>query len=245
MKIYHKIKIHKGYVRDPFMKSEKWIYRRATTDYFKSNYNLTPSQVWNICNGYDKDELHYCKYCGKLLTYKNLGKGFGNSCSLRCSVRLAYKDPSFKEFNRKHLTALARSPEGRLRARKHAMSLFIINTQSSLELDIISYLSAYFPVQSKYYIPGSDYLHPYDLYVKLPNCDLLIEVDGDYWHSGKNPKWDYNKDKDREINALKYGYKFLIIRESDYINNRYIAYVKSLISGIYPPFKDMHKFMKS
>lgn len=80
----------------------------------------------------------------------------------------------------------------------------------------------------------------YDIYI--PDLNMLIEYNGDYWHCNpKKYKADYfnikvnmtakeiwARDAAKEKLALKYGYNFLTIWESDYRNNRGII-IKKII----------------
>ena len=102
--------------------------------------------------------------------------------------------------------------------RSISMSLAIAKSnkfRSKQELECLNYLSNYFITKSQYRIIGSNYMHPYDIYVLLPNgIQLLIEFDGDYWHKDTN----YKDDK-REQVANMYGYGYIVIKGSDY--NKY------------------------
>lgn len=112
--------------------------------------------------------------------------------------------------------------------------------QSDPEVKIAKYLSNYFEVRQQFQIPNSGYLHPYDMLVSLPGIELLIEFDGDYYHSPKCRYYDSVADAEREIQAKKHNYEFLVIKESDYWNNQELKFVKSRISDYYPEFADMH-----
>lgn len=112
---------------------------------------------------------------------------------------------------------------------------------SEPERHINEYLSKYFEVISQYLIPKIKYPHPYDMLVKLTNgIDLLLEFDGQFWHSPKNPGWDPKKDQLRSELAEKYGYKFLVIREEDYRKKGNLKFVKSQIAKFMPEFANMH-----
>lgn len=105
--------------------------------------------------------------------------------------------------------------------------------QSKLERYIIDYLSNYFDVKPQYVIEGTR--HPFDALIKLPTCNLMLEVDGDYWHRDQ----DYDNDW-REQLALSNGYQYLVIKESSFHRNKGLKYVKKRINEFYPGFIDMH-----
>jgi hypothetical protein len=109
---------------------------------------------------------------------------------------------------------------------------------SNAESRILNYLKNYFEVYPQFIIDG--YYHPYDMLVKLTNgIDLLIEYDGDYWHSSRNPRWDSYKDAQREFDAVGNGYEFLIIKESEFRKGD-LKFVKSQVAKFMPEFANMH-----
>ena len=75
----------------------------------------------------------------------------------------------------------------------------------------------------------------YDFYI--PSKNLIIEVDGDFWHCNPNtkhkiPKYDSQKkniirDKEKNITAKKQGYNIIRLWESDINNN--IKQVKKIL----------------
>lgn len=111
--------------------------------------------------------------------------------------------------------------------------------RSKNEIYICNYLSKYFEVIPQYYIPDSNYKHPYDMLIKLPIGNVLLEYDGNYIHNSSSSKLNL-KDKLREIIADQYNYKIVIIKQHAFESNGRLKYVKSRISELYPEFADMH-----
>lgn len=95
MNIYRELKSVNGYVTDPFNQEEVLIYKRSTGNYFLKTYGLTLEQVWNICNGYPKDEIHKCPICGRELKFRNLNNGYYSTCSFSCRAKLAWTDNDY------------------------------------------------------------------------------------------------------------------------------------------------------
>lgn len=113
MKVYRKLIIEDGYVLDPFIEEEKWIYRRNTSVYFLEEYNLTLSQVWNIVNEFDKDFIHRCPICNKPLSFRSLSRGFYKACNQSHSMIHKFKDPEYLEY----MTDILNSVESQARGR--------------------------------------------------------------------------------------------------------------------------------
>lgn len=90
--IYHKtdsgLIIKDSYILDPFWNDEVWIYGSFSKRYFKSNYNLDNSQVWNLVQGLNKDHIHMCNNpeCDNQCYFMNLSRGFTKSCCSSCST---------------------------------------------------------------------------------------------------------------------------------------------------------------
>lgn len=101
MKIYREFKIIEGtWALDPFKEDEVWINRRWFGKYFKENYDLEQFQVWNILNGFDKNQKHYCKLssCDKEVNFISLSKGFQSFCNSSHGLLYRYEsDPKFYE----------------------------------------------------------------------------------------------------------------------------------------------------
>lgn len=100
-----------------------------------------------------------------------------------------------------------------------------------LELENIKHIHSY-------YIKDGDFRKIYDFY--LPEYNILIEVDGDFWHYNPKTQNNINKYKAQIINiendqiknkwALDNGYKLLRFWESD-INNNIIEVKKTLLEN--------------
>jgi very-short-patch-repair endonuclease len=101
-----------------------------------------------------------------------------------------------------------------------------------LQLENIKYIHSF-------YIKRPGFNKIYDFY--LPNCNTLIEVDGDFWHCNPNTKFKLPEYKSQEINiindeiknnwALDNGYKLLRFWESD-INNNILEVKRILLEHI-------------
>ena len=108
---------------------------------------------------------------------------------------------------------------------------------SKFELEIVEYLKCFFPVHQQFHINESKFHHPYDLKVDLPNgIELLIEADGDYWH---NRGW---YDKLRGKVAIKHGYAYLEIRQSEYNKNGRLKYLKRRVSEFFPDLMNWSRY---
>lgn len=84
--------IEDGYVLDPFIHEEKWIYRSVMTMYFQEMYELTLQQVYNLATGHDIDYNPTCPICGKKVAFRGLAGGYQETCSLSHSVKLCMED---------------------------------------------------------------------------------------------------------------------------------------------------------
>jgi len=105
---------------------------------------------------------------------------------------------------------------------KHVRNKRANHSESKPEKDIRKYLiSKGIKVIAQYQIPNEP--HHFDFY--LPDYNLLAEFDGTYWHRSQ----DYNNDP-RQILAEKYNYRYLVIKESDYVTKGRLKYVKSRFS---------------
>lgn len=99
-----------------------------------------------------------------------------------------------------------------------ARSRWIINNKddiprSRLEMTVVRKLrNLGYTVKINYQI--NEFYHPYDAYVVEKHC--LVEIDGDYWHSKRNPKYKPERDKLRGVKALEEGYNFYLLKESEY-----------------------------
>lgn len=95
---------------------------------------------------------------------------------------------------------------------------------SRTECYVALYLSFFYSIIQQYAISGEK--HVYDIYI--PRFNLLIEYDGNRWHR--------NKKHDAEIDeiAKSHGYRIMRIKESDYMKNGRLKYVKYLFSQIDP-----------
>lgn len=154
------------------------------------------------------------------------------------------KDPesAYKKISKSN-TGKKRSLEAKAKYSKAAVirNASNMHTVSNPELHIKSYLMRYgFEFKSQYVIILGEFHHSYDFLIKLPNgIKLLMEYDGEYWHSSKNPKWSLEKDLKRETVAKELGYQFCVIKSSGYDKDN-LKYVKSKIAKFYPEFADMH-----
>lgn len=91
---------------------------------------------------------------------------------------------------------------------------------SRTECYVALYLAQFYTVIQQYKIPQSP--HVFDIYI--PKYNLMIEYDGDRWHKDKK--------HDREIDkvAIANGYRILRIKESKYLSEGRLAYVKKCMS---------------
>lgn len=93
-----KFKAFGHYQYDHISRNPELILSRNFSLYLKYHYNITLSQYWNICNGFDKDEKHYCKYCGAELQFSGLGNGgFSEYCGLSCHDLMMWQNPEYRK----------------------------------------------------------------------------------------------------------------------------------------------------
>lgn len=111
------------------------------------------------------------------------------------------------------------------------------NYRSTAEIQIAEGLSKFFDVTPQFIIKGVR--HAYDMLIKFPGVNLLLEYDGDYYHSSRCRFHDPVKDAQRKIDAESNGYGFLIIKEREFKKYGF-SIVKSKISEYYPPILDMN-----
>lgn len=91
---------------------------------------------------------------------------------------------------------------------------------SKTECYIAFYLAQFYTVIQQFKIPQSR--HIFDIYI--PKYNLIIEYDGDKWHKDKK------HDRDIDNLALSNGFKILRIKESKYLKEGRLAYVKKCLS---------------
>lgn len=107
--IYRKIRNYIEYL-DQLKESETYISCYKMVRYLNDNYNLTPSQYYNLIVYNDIDKKHYCKICGKELKLISIRYAYYETCSKSCSSSLVVKklksenrfifdDPEFKKGN--------------------------------------------------------------------------------------------------------------------------------------------------
>lgn len=102
---------------------------------------------------------------------------------------------------------------------------------SNLERKIANYVRTRFPRTTiQYGIPETNLPHPFDIYV--PELNLLIEIDGSYWHEQKT-EWD----EECERIAKQYGYNVERISwdENKYLADGELAQMADLILDKYQP----------
>jgi hypothetical protein len=91
MKVYRNLIYKDGYLLDPFIEEETWIYRRNITKYFQDKYNLNPQQLWNTVNGNPLNYIPKCPICGNPVNFNKLSRGFNETCSASCHTKLQIK----------------------------------------------------------------------------------------------------------------------------------------------------------
>lgn len=114
-------------------------------------------------------------------------------------------------------------------------------SQSKKEKSLVKMLRKRFYVKIQAYISNS-YHHPYD--ILLVDFMTLIEFDGDYWHSKKNPNWSKSHDERRRIEAERRGYTFIIVKESEWDKSKSKVMTK-IIREITKKYKLSHQEFSS
>lgn len=113
-------------------------------------------------------------------------------------------------------------------------------TVSKLELSICDIFSQYYKIETQYVFENqSTYISAFDIYI--PDLNLLVEVNGDFWHmnpkiyspdyinpmSNISAKHKWHLDKVKMMKARRHGFNVEVIWESDYKSKK-----ESIILGI-------------
>lgn len=105
---------------------------------------------------------------------------------------------------------------------------------SKPEKEIFEYLHFFYPKSmSQYQIKGHSHL--FDIYI--PELNLLIEFDGEYYHRNQ----DYDNDW-REKLARDHGYEYLVIKESDWRKQGWLGFVKREVAKFDPELLNRSRF---
>ncbi len=98
--------------------------------------------------------------------------------------------------------------------RKKSMIKFYKNNLTSIEIKLYNELK-----RRNIDFVDQHIIHGFIVDVYIPSLKLVIEADGDYWHSRENMK---KRDKIKDAVLAKYNYKILRISETNINNNAFV-----------------------
>ena len=97
-----------------------------------------------------------------------------------------------------------------------------LSGESKVELELLDFIKQYFPNAHK----DKKIIKPQELDIIIPELNLAIEYNGDYWHSIEfslekygNLDGYYGRHLNKVLETNKKGYRLIHIWESDWINN--------------------------
>jgi len=93
----------------------------------------------------------------------------------------------------------------------------ISNLEKEIRKEINKFLIKKFNKQFKVRFNDRTILKPYEIDILIPELNLSIEVNGDYWHSFKETK---ERDKWKCETLIEKGYKHFIIKEREWNKNK-------------------------
>lgn len=191
-----------------FYKDEKWLYHQyielgKSYDTIASEFNIGKTTVARYIKKYGitpKESVHFrgkykdreqaveisCKQCGNNVKKKpahvKRGGNYAKFCSPSCATKWQYANTDFGE---KAITAykqLLATPEGKLAHQERSMKGYLAASsgkRTSIEIKMAEELTA----------RGIEYIEQYNLGDKfaldffIPEYNIVIECDGDYWHT--------------------------------------------------------------
>lgn len=184
-------------------------------------------RIWHIKNNIF--ELQYCKTCKKLLRYQFNHAIYGMTCSMQCLKEYQH---TTEFISKRHRTNLQRYGVREYCTSAENKKMILKNSSSctsKLETEVYNILKTCYKGE----ISRNNYsvLFPYELDFYLPELNIALEVNGDYWH--KNPeiygggenKRDYNK----FLLAKEMGITLFTIWEKDI--KKYKKCVKNFIKN--------------
>jgi len=197
-----------------------------------------------INEGLDPNNLPKCKFCGRdVMIDRIVHKTCDNPMCIERQKAINRHEGQVIENRRRVEAGTSNLLKQNLQYDEFGRSLIHLNSYrsrmihgnlqpkiSNLEKRVADYVRTRYPrVTIQYGIPGAPDPHPYDMYV--PEINLLIEVDGSYWHEQKS-EWDYKC----EMQAKNLGYNIERISwdENQNISDEQLASMVDTILDKYP-----------